>query len=118
MPPKPTCKVVKREGEGGARIHPLGCQVRTDVKGDGTKITKNKAGQRKYMEGNSFEEIAARGQDLPHQKCVRDRAHYLASLNKMALRKDAGGRRTKWEWKPEMDAKLSLCDRSQFNSFP
>jgi|EP01049_Picozoa_sp_SAG25_P002255 hypothetical protein len=48
MPPKPTCKVVKREGQGGARIHPKGCQVRTDVKADGSKITKDKAGQRKY----------------------------------------------------------------------
>ena len=29
MPPKPTCKVVKREGQRGARIDPKGCKVRT-----------------------------------------------------------------------------------------
>ena len=28
MPPKPTCKVVKREGQKGARIAPKGCVVR------------------------------------------------------------------------------------------
>ena len=54
MPPKPTCKVVlrpkTRTDKGGARIHPYGCKVRTDVKADGTKITKNKAGQRKYKQ--------------------------------------------------------------------
>eukprot|EP01047_Picozoa_sp_COSAG01_P075901 COSAG01_NODE_13160_length_1626_cov_5.939096_1_plen_81_part_00 len=32
---------LKREGQGGARIHPKGCQVRTDVKADGSKITKD-----------------------------------------------------------------------------
>ena len=29
MPPKPTCKVVKIEGQRGARIDPKGCKVRT-----------------------------------------------------------------------------------------
>ena len=29
MPTRPTCKVVKREGERGARIDPKGCKVRT-----------------------------------------------------------------------------------------
>ena len=46
MPPKPTCKVVlrpkTRTDKGGARIHPYGCKVRTDVKADGTKITKTR----------------------------------------------------------------------------
>ena len=32
MPPKPTGKVVKREGQRGARIDPKGCKVRTSVK--------------------------------------------------------------------------------------
>eukprot|EP01043_Picozoa_sp_COSAG02_P008850 COSAG02_NODE_290_length_25531_cov_75.132392_18_plen_212_part_00 len=31
MPPKPTCKVVKREGQRGARIDPKGCKVRTTI---------------------------------------------------------------------------------------
>ena len=30
-PSKPTCRVVKRQGQRGARIHPLGCQVRAEV---------------------------------------------------------------------------------------
>ena len=30
MPPKPTCRVVKRAGQTGARIDPKGCTVRTE----------------------------------------------------------------------------------------
>ena len=48
MPPKPTCKVVKRSNQKGARIHPKGCKVRTDVDaGAGTKTRTNKTGERK-----------------------------------------------------------------------
>ena len=41
MPPKPTCKVVKREGQRGARIDPKGCKVRTtkDTQGNKKKVT-------------------------------------------------------------------------------
>ena len=44
MPPKPTCKVVKREGQAGARIAPKGCEVRTEVSAAGVKVRRNKAG--------------------------------------------------------------------------
>ena len=74
MPPKPTCKVVKREGQGGARIHPKGCQVRTDVKADGTKITKNKAGQRKFKKketGATHFIFAARSPNTPRRNWVK-----------------------------------------------
>ena len=37
MPPKPTCKVVIREGQRGARIDPKGCKVRTSVNAQGSK---------------------------------------------------------------------------------
>jgi hypothetical protein len=37
MPPKPTCKVVKREGQRGARIDPKGCKVRTTKDAQGNK---------------------------------------------------------------------------------
>ena len=49
MPPKPTCKVVKRQGQKGARIHPKGCEVRTGVSGAGyaTKTKTNKQGLKK-----------------------------------------------------------------------
>ena len=48
MPPKPTCKVVKRSNQKGARIHPKGCKVRTDVDAAlGTKTRTNKTGERK-----------------------------------------------------------------------
>ena len=30
MPQKPTCKVVKRQGQTGARIDPKGCKVRSE----------------------------------------------------------------------------------------
>ena len=47
MPPKPTCKVVKREGQRGARIDPKGCTVRTEKSAAGTMTTRNKAGETK-----------------------------------------------------------------------
>ena len=45
MPPKETCKVVKRANERGARIHPRGCKVRTTVSATGAKTKVNKEGQ-------------------------------------------------------------------------
>ena len=42
MPPKPTCKVVKREGQRGARIDPKGCKVRTTKDAQGNKRQYNK----------------------------------------------------------------------------
>ena len=47
MPPKPTCKVVKREGQCGARIDPKGCKVRTTKDAQGNKKKENKQGQQK-----------------------------------------------------------------------
>ena len=44
---KPTCKVVKRAGQRGARIAPRGCKVRTDIDADGRKTRRNKAGETK-----------------------------------------------------------------------
>ena len=44
---KKTCKVVKREGQRGARIAPKGCKVRTDISADGTTTRRNKAGETK-----------------------------------------------------------------------
>ena len=46
MPPKPTCKVVKIEGQRGARIDPKGCKVRTTKDAQGNKRQYNKQGQR------------------------------------------------------------------------
>ena len=48
MPPKPTCKVVKREGQRGARIDPKGCKVRTTKDAQGNKRQYNKQGQEKF----------------------------------------------------------------------
>ena len=51
MPPKPTCKVVKREGQRGARIDPKGCKVRTTKDAQGNKRqynNYNKQGQEKF----------------------------------------------------------------------
>ena len=47
MPPKPTCKVVKREGERGARIDPKGCKVRTTKDTQGNKKKETKQGHEK-----------------------------------------------------------------------
>ena len=47
MPPKPTCKVVKREGQRGARIDPKGCKVRTTKDTQGNKRQYNKRGEEK-----------------------------------------------------------------------
>ena len=56
MADQPTCKVVKRQGQRGARIAPKGCKVRTEVTG-GSWVTRNKAGQTKISTveyGRSF----------------------------------------------------------------
>ena len=47
MPTRPTCKVVKREGERGARIDPKGCKVRTTKDAQGNKRQYNKRGEEK-----------------------------------------------------------------------
>ena len=48
MPPKPTCKVVKRQGQTGARIEPNGCKVRSEKDAGGRVKTTNKQGQQKH----------------------------------------------------------------------
>ena len=48
MPPKPTCKVVKRQGQAGARIDPKGCKVRSEKDAAGKVKTTNKQGQQKH----------------------------------------------------------------------
>ena len=53
MPPKPTCKVVKREGERGARIDPKGCKVRTTKDAQGNKRQYNKRGEEKITAGSN-----------------------------------------------------------------
>ena len=47
MPTQPTCKVVKREGQRGARIDPKGCKVRTTKDAQGNKRQYNKRGEEK-----------------------------------------------------------------------
>ena len=69
MPPKPTCKVVKRAGQRGARIHPKGCTVRTNVDvGAGTKVRTNKAGEQKrkvVVRGREHQVTLARAPNAP-----------------------------------------------------
>ena len=72
--PKKTCKAVKREGQGGARIHPKGCQIRTEVKKDGRVIRVNKAGQRKFKKketGATHFIFAARSPNTPRSNWVK-----------------------------------------------
>ena len=47
MSTRPTCKVVKREGQRGARIDPKGCKVRTSVSAQGIKTQVDKRGLEK-----------------------------------------------------------------------
>ena len=67
MPPKPTCKVVKREGQRGARIDPKGCKVRTTKDAQGNKKKETKQGNEKIKrtttkrEGDRDDGAAARG---------------------------------------------------------
>ena len=49
MPTQPTCKVVKREGQRGARIDPKGCKVRTTKDTQGNKRQYNKRGEEKII---------------------------------------------------------------------
>ena len=72
--PKKTCKAVKREGQGGARIHPKGCQIRTEVKKDGRVIRINKAGQRKFKRketGATHFIFAAQTPNTPRRNWVK-----------------------------------------------
>ena len=62
MPPKPTCKVVKREGQRGARIDPKGCKVRTTKDAQGNILA---VGERA-----AYDEVG----------CVL--AHYVAHITK------------------------------------
>ena len=66
-----TCKVVKREGQRGARIAPKGCKVRTDISADGSTTRKNKAGETKIkrviVEDKFFMAVTATG---PNQQSV------------------------------------------------
>ena len=75
MPPKPTCKVVKRAGQRGARIHPKGCTVRTNVDvGAGTKVRTNKAGEQKrkvVVRGREHEVTLARAPNANPNEWVR-----------------------------------------------
>ena len=64
MPPKPTCKVVKREGQRGARIDPKGCKVRTTKDAQGNKRQYNKQGQEKFKITEIKDEAAARQDEL------------------------------------------------------
>ena len=57
MPPKPTCKVVKRAGQKGARIAPKGCVVRTDEDAAGVKVRRNKAGDVKVTQRVRTDEV-------------------------------------------------------------
>ena len=56
MPPKPTCKVVKREGQRGARIDPKGCKVRTTKDAQGNKKKETKQGHEKIKRCKSGSE--------------------------------------------------------------
>ena len=61
MPPKPTCKVVKREGQRGARIDPKGCK---DTQGN--KRQYNKRGEEKITlktTGNEMRLVVAGATD-------------------------------------------------------
>ena len=57
MPPKPTCKVVKREGQRGARIDPRGCKVRTTKDAQGNKKKETKQGNEKIKRTTTKREM-------------------------------------------------------------
>ena len=104
MPPKKTCKVVVKEGQRGARIHPKGCKVRTKIEG-GVKTRRNKEGQIKRKAKTTGTEFTVRvksaansnvsvplawdtGADIDtisHADAVKlkilDRPHYPMSVN-------------------------------------
>jgi hypothetical protein len=57
MPPKPTYKVVKREGQRGARIDPKGCKVRTTKDAQGNKKKETKHGHEKIKRTTTKREM-------------------------------------------------------------
>jgi hypothetical protein len=76
MPPKPTCKVAKREGQRGARIDPKGCKVRTAKDAQGNKKKQNKQARRRSSAQRSPEnhDQDDHGQDFSGQRSIIPRS--------------------------------------------
>ena len=86
MPPKPTCKVVKRAGQKGARIAPKGCVVRTDEDAAGVKVRRNKAGdvkvtQRVRTDEVDFRLMVAYSNEFPERAMI-DNGRALTALDR------------------------------------
>ena len=77
MPPKPTCKVVKREGQRGARIDPKGCKVRTTKDAQGNKRQYNKHGLRLGL--NTLESCNCGGAVLSVRSVIVASQHFELS---------------------------------------
>ena len=92
MPPKPTCKVVKREGQKGARIAPKGCVVRTEEDREGVKVRKNKAGMVKLTKRVDTDEVAFRlmvaaDAEFP-QSAMEDNGRVMTYFDKQSYAED------------------------------
>ena len=99
MPPKPTCRVVKRAGQTGARIDPKGCTVRTEKSATGKLTTKNKAGETKIKvkEANNKFMMTIAGstqQSVPRGWSKRTAANKAAYKNNHKILYDTGAQVT------------------------
>ena len=99
MPPKPTCRVVKRAGQTGARIDAKGCTVRTEKSATGKLTTKNKAGgtKIKVKEANNKFMMTIAGstqQSVPRGWSKRTAANKAAYKNNHKILYDTGAQVT------------------------
>ena len=72
MPPKPTCKVVKREGQRGARIDPKGCKVRTTKDAQGNKKKETKQGHEKIKRTTTKRDMRLAVAGSPQRHIMND----------------------------------------------
>jgi hypothetical protein len=72
MPPKPTCKVVKREGQRGARIDPKGCKVRTTKDAQGNKKKETKQGNEKIKRTTTKRDMRLAVAGSPQRHIMND----------------------------------------------
>lgn len=78
MAERPTCKVVKREGERGARIFPKGCKVRAEV---GARVqgppNENESLQQRIERSGEFKSKKNKQGQIKYTEVQKAHAHYI-----------------------------------------
>ena len=76
-PSRPTCRVVKRVGQRGARIHPPGCQVRAEVGFVNPDSTEYAGRRERYDPQGDYVEYTKRG---TRKRIIKTDTHFYLKL--------------------------------------